>query len=45
MVRRYRDGNFGLAFAEVVADIRTNPLDDEKGIVEIEICEVDSVKG
>jgi hypothetical protein len=41
MVRRYREGNFGLAFAEVVADIRAKPPDDEKGIVEIEICEVD----
>jgi hypothetical protein len=41
MVRRYQDGNIGLAFAEVVADIRAKPPDDETGIVEIEICEVD----
>ena len=41
MVRRYREGNFGLAFANVVADIRAKPPDDEKGITEIEICEID----
>jgi hypothetical protein len=44
MVRRYRDGNFALAFAKDVADMRAKPPADEKGIVEIEICEVDSVK-
>ena len=41
LVRRYREGNFGLAFANVVADIRAKPPDDEEGIVEIEIGEVD----
>ena len=41
MVRRYREGNFGLAFANVVADMRAKPPADEKGIVEIEICEAD----
>ncbi len=41
LVRRYREGNFGLAFAKDVADIRAKPPDDEKGIVEIEICEAD----
>ena len=40
MVRRYREGNFELAFANAVADIRAKPPDDEEGIVEIEICEV-----
>ena len=40
LVRRYREGNFGLAFAKDVADIRAKPPDDEEGIVEIEICEV-----
>ena len=41
MVRRYREGNFGLAFAKDVADIRAKPPDDENAIVEIEICEAD----
>jgi len=41
MVRRYREGNFGLAFAKVVADLRAKPLGDEEGVVEIEICEID----
>ncbi|MDC1287507.1 helix-turn-helix domain-containing protein [Gammaproteobacteria bacterium] len=41
LVRRYRDGNFGLVFANDVADIRAKPPDDENGIVEIEICEAD----
>jgi hypothetical protein len=41
MVRRYREGNFGLAFAQDVADIRAKPPVDEEGIVEIEIGEVD----
>ena len=41
MVRRYREGNFGLAFAKVVADLRAKPPDDEKGMAEIEICEAD----
>ena len=41
LVRRYREGNFGLAFAQDVADIRAKPPDDEESIVEIEICEVD----
>ncbi len=41
LVRRYREGNFGLAYAKFVADIRAKPPDDEKGVVEIEICEVD----
>jgi hypothetical protein len=41
LVRRYRDGNFGLAFADVVADIRANPPGNEKGIIEIEIGETD----
>ncbi len=41
MVRRYREGNFGLAFANVVADIRAKPPDDEKGIAEIESGEAD----
>ncbi|MCP4925675.1 MAG: hypothetical protein GY916_07015 [Gammaproteobacteria bacterium] len=40
MVRRYREGNFGLAFAKFVADIRTKPPDDEKGIAEIDMGEV-----
>ncbi|MCP4767929.1 MAG: hypothetical protein GY875_16875 [Gammaproteobacteria bacterium] len=41
MVRRYQEGNFGLAFAQVVADARANPPDDEKGIVEIKSGEAD----
>ena len=41
LVRRYRDDNFGLAFADVVADIRAKPPDGETGIVEIEIGETD----
>jgi hypothetical protein len=41
LVRRYREGNFGLAFANFVADIRAKPPDDEESIVEIEICAVD----
>ncbi len=41
LVRRYREDNFGLAFANVVADIRAKPPDDETGIVEIDNCEVD----
>ena len=41
MVRRYREGNFGLAFAKVVADLRAKPPDDEESVVEIEIGEVD----
>jgi L-2-hydroxyglutarate oxidase LhgO len=41
MVRRYRDGNFALAFAKDVAGIRAKPPGNEKGIVEIEICEAD----
>jgi hypothetical protein len=45
MVRRYREGNFGLAFANAVAEVRTNPPDDEKGMAEIEMgaadCEAD----
>jgi hypothetical protein len=41
LIRRYRDDNFGLVFANVVADIRAKPPDDETGIVEIEICAVD----
>ena len=45
LVRRYRDGNFALAFADVVADIRAKPPDDENGIVEIEICETDCEEG
>jgi len=40
MVRRYRDGNFGMILAKDIADIRAKSLDDEKSIVEIEICEV-----
>jgi len=39
MVRRYREGNFGLTFAKVVADLRAKPLDDEKGMAEIDIGE------
>ena len=45
LVRRYRDGNFALAFAKDVADIRAKPPADEKGIVEIEICEADCEEG
>ena len=41
MVRRYREGNFGLAFAKVVADLRAKPPDDEKGMAEIESGEAD----
>jgi hypothetical protein len=41
LVRQYRDGTFGLVLAENVADIRAKPPDDENGIVEIEIREVD----
>ena len=41
MVRRYREGNFGLAFANAVADVRAKPPDDEKGMVEIETGEAD----
>lgn len=41
MVRRYREGRLTLAFARDVAEIRPRPPDDESGIVEIEICEVD----
>jgi hypothetical protein len=41
MVRRYRDGNFALAFANVVADIRAKPPDDENSIVETEIGETE----
>ncbi|MCP4468069.1 MAG: hypothetical protein GY813_15155 [Halieaceae bacterium] len=35
MVRRYREGNFGLAFANAVAEVRANPPDDEKGMAVI----------
>ena len=45
MVRRYREGNFGLAFAKDVADIRAKPPDDEESVVEIEICEADCEEG
>ena len=41
LVRRYRDDNFGLVFANVVAAVRARPPDDEKGIVEIEIFETE----
>ncbi len=41
MVRRYREGNFGLAFANAVAEVRAKPPDDESGIVEIETGEAD----
>ncbi|MCP4471417.1 MAG: hypothetical protein GY815_12175 [Gammaproteobacteria bacterium] len=41
MVRRYREGNFGLAFAQDVADRRAKPPDDEKGMAEIEMGETD----
>jgi hypothetical protein len=41
MVRRYREGNFGLAFAKVVADLRAKPPDDEKGMADIESGEAD----
>ena len=41
LVRRYREGNFGLVFAQVVADIRAKPPIDEKGIAEIESGEAD----
>ena len=41
MVRRYREGRLTLVFARDVAEIRPRPPDDESGIVEIEICEVD----
>ena len=41
MVRRYREGNFGLAFANAVAEVRANPPDDEKGMAEIESGEAD----
>ena len=41
LARQYRDGNLVLSLAENVADIRAKPPDDEKGIVEIEIREVD----
>ena len=41
MVRRYRNDNFDLVLAEDVADLRAKPPEDLKGIVEIEICEVD----
>jgi hypothetical protein len=41
LVRRYREGNFGLAFANVVADRRAKPPDDEKGMAEIESGEAD----
>ena len=41
MVRRYQEGNFGLAFANDVADIRANPPGDEQGIIEIESGEAD----
>jgi hypothetical protein len=45
LARRYRDDNFGLAFADVVAGIRAKPPDDEKGNAEIEICEADCEEG
>jgi len=32
MVRRYREGSFGLAFANAVTEIRANPPGGEKGI-------------
>ena len=41
MVRRYREGNFGLTFAKVVADLRANPPDDKKGTIKIETGEAD----
>ena len=41
MVRRYREGNFGLAFAKDVADRRAKPPDDEKDMAEIEMGEAD----
>lgn len=41
MVRRYREGRLTLVFARDVAEIRPRPPDDESGIVEIEICEVE----
>jgi hypothetical protein len=45
MVRRYREDNFGLAFAKDVADRRAKPPDDEKDMAEIEMgvadCEAD----
>jgi hypothetical protein len=41
LARRYRDDNFGLAFANVVADIRAKPPDDENSIVETGICETE----
>jgi len=41
MVSRYREGRLTLVFARDVADMRARPLDDENGIVEIEICEGD----
>ncbi len=45
MVRRYREGNFGLAFADVVADRRAKPSDDEIGMAEIETGEADCKEG
>ncbi|MCP4925352.1 MAG: hypothetical protein GY916_05335 [Gammaproteobacteria bacterium] len=41
MVGRYREGNFGLAFAKVVAEIRENPPGDEKDIAETGMGEDD----
>ncbi len=41
MVRRYREGNFGLAFANAVAEVRVNPPDDRKGMAEIEMGKTD----
>jgi len=41
MARRYREGNFGLAFAKDVADIRAKPPDDEEDMAEIESGEAD----
>jgi len=41
LVRQYRTDNLVLALAENVADLRAKPPDDENGIVEIEIYEVD----
>jgi len=37
MVRRYREGNFGPAFAQAVPEIRAKQLDDECQDVEIEL--------
>jgi len=45
MVRRYREGNFGLAFAKDVADIRAKTPDDDERHCRVEICEADCEEG